>query len=124
MDDHAQIIEAAHAIASAIARKDTRAMAEFLTPDFVYRTPGIGAVDLKTFFQGIKEISAEIVFVHLEHLSVDRVADAALVTGVQHARVRIGAEMIDEWRPFVDWFVKSPFGKWQVRVALDLPENK
>jgi len=62
----------------------------------------------------------EIVFVKLESVQIDLVSDGALATGIQHARVRIDGQDIDDRRAFVDWFVKSD-GKWQFRVAVDLP---
>jgi hypothetical protein len=49
------------------------------------------------------------------------VSDAgALVTGIQHAQVRIEGTEIDDRRAFVDWFVKRD-GEWRILVAVDLP---
>jgi hypothetical protein len=42
------------------------------------------------------------------------------VTGIQHARVRIDGEDIDDRRAFVDWLVPHD-GAWKFRVAVDLP---
>jgi hypothetical protein len=39
---------------------------------------------------------------------------------VQHAQVRMDGQLVDERRPFVDWFVKQA-GGWRIRVAIDLP---
>jgi hypothetical protein len=44
-----------------------------------------------------------------------------LVTGVQRAQVRIEGKLVEDVRPFVDWFVQSASGRWQVKVAVDLP---
>lgn len=43
----------------------------------------------------------------------------ALVTGVQHARVHLDGQQIDD--RFVDWFVRGADGAWRARIALDLP---
>jgi hypothetical protein len=42
------------------------------------------------------------------------------VTGIQHAQVRIDGKVIDDRRPFVDWFVFN-HGSWKIQVAVDVP---
>ena len=44
----------------------------------------------------------------------------ALVTGIQHARVRLDGELIEDTRPFADWLVKEA-GEWRLRAALEIP---
>jgi hypothetical protein len=46
--------------------------------------------------------------------------DAAIVTGVQQAQLKIDGAVVIDRRPFVDWFVKEA-GDWRLRVAVDLP---
>jgi hypothetical protein len=58
--------------------------------------------------------------VKLRDLEVDLHDDQAMVTGIQHARVRIEGQTFDELEPFVDWFVLDGNGRWRVRVALEL----
>ena len=119
-DDRAQIAEAAQALATAIERRDEAAIRNLLAPDFLLRSPGKPAADLAAFIEGIRGIPAEIVFVRLEHVEIDIAGASALATGVQHARVRVDGETLDERRPFVDWFVRTPSGRWLLQVALDL----
>jgi ketosteroid isomerase-like protein len=122
MDDHAPIIEAAYALTTAIARKDAQSVAALLAPDFVLRTPGGAAVPAAEFIASVREIAADIVFVHLEQVVVDVFDQTALVTGVQHARIRVEDDELDELRPFANWFVRDGAGKWRLRLALDLSE--
>jgi ketosteroid isomerase-like protein len=116
-----KVIEAAHALAAAISRRDTAAVRELVTPDFLLRTPGKGAVNVDAFVAGIQQIPGEIVSVRLEHLELDPTPAGVLVTGIQHAQVRIEGTLVQDVRPFVDWFVQSAGGRWQVKVAVDLP---
>ena len=63
---------------------------------------------------------AKYSFVRLPSLNVDLSEAGALVTGIQHAQVRIDGEDIDDCRAFVDWFVTHG-GSWRIRVAVDVP---
>ena len=120
MDDRDRIIEASQQIASAIARRDAAAVRAFLAPGFIHRTIGGAAVDVDGFIRGIEQIPGDIVFVTLEQLEVDLSDRGAIVTGVQHAQVRIDGTLVDDRRSFVDWFVKDPAG-WRVQAAIDVP---
>jgi hypothetical protein len=62
----------------------------------------------------------EIVSVNLARVAIDMSGDSALVTGLQHARVRLDGELIDDTRPFVDWLVNES-GCWRLRAAVELP---
>jgi hypothetical protein len=91
-----------------------------LAPGFVHHTPGGATTDVDAFLKGIAAIPGEIAFVRLEQVRVDLAADTALVSGLQHARVRLDGQDIDDRRAFVDWFTKDPAG-WRIKVAIDLP---
>jgi ketosteroid isomerase-like protein len=122
MEEHAQIVETANAIAAAIARQDTQTISELLAPDFLLRTPGGATISAPEFLSRVREIPVEILFVRLEQLQLDISPGGALVTGIQHAQMRADGEKFDALRPFADWFVKNSAGRWQLRIALDLPE--
>jgi len=108
------------AIADAIGRKDVAALALLLAPDFVYRTPSGGPSDAAMFLEAIGQIPGDIVFVRLEKMTIDVADGGAVVTGIQHAQVRVDGKAIDDKRPFVDWFIKHD-GEWRIRLALDVP---
>ena len=120
MDDHARVIEAATALAQAIADKDADAIDRLLAPEFRLRTPGGATTPRAAFIRAVCEIPAEILSVTLERLEVDLGDGAAIVSGVQHARCRFHGELLDDVRPFADWFVRGADGTWRARVALDL----
>jgi ketosteroid isomerase-like protein len=120
MNEVGSVMEAALAIAEAIARRDVKAVAGLLAPGFVHHTPGGETRDADTFTRGIAQIPGEIAFVRLGNVRVDLAADAALVSGIQHARVRVEGQDIDDRRAFVDWFLREPAG-WKLKVAVDLP---
>jgi ketosteroid isomerase-like protein len=120
VDDASAVMRASLAMADAIGKRDVVTIATLVTTDFVHRSPGGEATDRERFLEGIRRIPGEIVFVRLESVQIDLVGDGALATGIQHARVRIDGQDIDDRRAFVDWFVKCD-GKWQFRVAVDLP---
>jgi ketosteroid isomerase-like protein len=120
MDDRAQVIEASERMATAIARRDGRAIRALLAPDFVHRTIGGAATHVDEFLRAIEQIPGEIVFVRLERLELDISGSVALVSGIQRAQVRVDGQVVDDRRPFVDWFVKDA-GGWRIRVAVDLP---
>jgi ketosteroid isomerase-like protein len=120
MDDRSEIIEASEHMATAIARRDLSAIRALLAPGFVHRTIGGAAIDVDAFVRGIEQIPGDIVFVRLEQLEVDVSGGSALVTGVQHAQVRMDGKLVDDRRSFVDWFVRDS-GYWRIRVAIDLP---
>ena len=114
-------LEISEQIADAIARRDTATIARLLSANFLYRTPGGPSVPSDTFLRGIAEIPGEINFVKLESLQMDVIDDsAALVTGIQHARVTVDGQVIDDRRAFVDLFERTPDG-WRIRTAVDLP---
>jgi ketosteroid isomerase-like protein len=122
MDDEKAIMDASLAMADAIARRDVGTIATLLASDFVHRSPGGEATASERFLEGIRQIPGEIVFVKLEHVQIDVAGDGAIAIGIQHARVRIDGQDIDDRRAFVDWFVKHDEG-WKFRVAVDLPAS-
>ncbi len=109
-----------HDLATAIARRDVHAVSAFLAPGFVHRSPGGPASPVDAFLDGIRQIPGEIVFVRLDQLEVDVAPAGAIVTGIQHAQVKIGSEVVDDRRAFIDWFVRHE-GRWLIQVAVDLP---
>jgi ketosteroid isomerase-like protein len=107
-------------IADAIGRKDAETLARYLAPGFVLRSPGGDVRDARAFLDGVRQIPVEIIRVALDAVDID-VSDAgALVTGIQHAQVRLEGAIADDRRAFVDWFVIHD-GEWRLRVAVDLP---
>jgi ketosteroid isomerase-like protein len=119
-DDRASITAAATALAEAIRDKDAAALDRLLAPDFRLRAPGGASTPRAEFIRAVCEVPAEILSVSLERLEIDLGDGVALVTGVQHARCRFHGELLNDIRPFVDWFARGADGQWRARVALDL----
>ncbi len=92
-------------MAAAIGRRDVAAVRALLAHDFVQRAIGGGSAHASEFLAAVAQIPGEILSVDLEHLEVDLTDAGALVTGIQHARVRVDADVVDDRRPFVDWMV-------------------
>jgi len=120
MDDRMRITEAATALAEAIGRRDADAVDRLLAPDFRLRTPGGASTPRADFIEAVCAIPAEVLSVTLKNLEIDLGEGVALVTGVQHAHCRFHGELLNDVRPFADWFQRAADGRWQVRVALDL----
>lgn len=120
MDELDNVRQAALKMADAIGRRDVTVVASLLAPDFLHRTPGSEARDAEAFVSAIREIPGEIAFVKLDSMQIDLCDGGALATGIQHSRVRIDGQDIDDRRAFVDWFVKHA-GEWKFRVAVDMP---
>lgn len=121
MDDPTAILEAAHALAAAIARRDATGVRTFLAPDFELRAPGGASVDGAAFAAGIQQIPGDIRFVKLLDVRVELLGRRALVTGVQHASIVLNGDEVADRRPFVDLFARGEDGVWRVQLALDLP---
>ncbi len=122
MDESAAVIQAAMEIAAAIEHRDVGTLESALAPGFVHRTLAGESLDAEMFLEGIRQIPGEILFVRLDGLTVDLSDAGALVSGFQHAQVRIDGKAIDDRRAFVDWFIPHN-GKWRIRVAVDLPAS-
>jgi ketosteroid isomerase-like protein len=120
IDDREEVLAIAVAIADAIGTRDVARLRTLLSADFVHRQAGAGASGAQAFLDAIERIPGEIVSVGLARVEIDLAGDAALVTGVQHARVRLEGELIEDTRPFVDWLVKES-GQWRLRAAVELP---
>ncbi len=120
MDDRGQLIELSERLAGAISRRDVGEIRGLLAKGFVQWPAGGDAVEADTFLRGITQIPGDILFVRVEQLTVDVSGDAALVTGVQQAQLKIDGAVVIDRRRFVDWFVKEA-GDWRLRVAIDLP---
>gem|GEM_PF-2261285 len=122
MDDLTQIEALVHALATAIQAKDENALFSFLTPDFVLRQPGKGAVGANEFVSEVCSVQLELSFVRIEQLAIDLTGDSALVTGIQHSQVKMNGRTVEDRQPFIDSFVKRD-GRWQLQVVLDLSEE-
>ena len=120
MDDRERLIELSERLAGAISRRDVGEVRGLLAKGFVQRPTGGDAVEADAFLRGITQIPGDILFVRVEQLTVDVSGDAALVTGVQQAQLKIDGGVVIDRRPFVDWFVKEA-GDWRLRMAIDLP---
>jgi hypothetical protein len=120
MTDEDRVREAARGIADAIGRRDLERLSLAMAPGFVHRSPGGDAIGRDAFLKGVAEIPGEILSVELEQVTVDLATGAALVTGVQRARVRIDGEIAEDRGLFVDWFVEVE-GDWRIQVAVSLP---
>jgi hypothetical protein len=120
MPDRMRIAAAAEAVAAAIGARDVQTLRGLLAPGFTHRTHGGEAAGAETFLAGIAAIPGEIIFVRLEDLRIDLTPTGVLVTGFQHAQVRIDGQTIDDRRGFIDWFVDVS-GEWKIQAAVDLP---
>jgi hypothetical protein len=117
--DRDAVIDLARRIAAAIGRRDQTAIRALLAHDFVQRAIGAGGANADQFLAAVAQIPGEILSVDLEHLEVELTDAGALVTGIQHARVRIDGTIVDDRQPFVDWMVKEA-GEWRFRAAIGL----
>jgi hypothetical protein len=115
-----EVLDVAQRIATAIARRDVAALRPLLAARFVHRSHGGAASDAEMFLNAIAQIPGDIRFVRLEETVIDLCPGGALATGVQHAQVVIDGEVIDDRRPFVDWFVREA-GEWRIQAAVDFP---
>ena len=120
MSEAERVHRVAREIADAIARKDAETLAGYLAPGFVQRSPGGDARDARAFLEGVREIPVEILDVALDAVQIDVSDGGAIVTGIQHAQVRLQGAIVDDRRAFVDWFVIHD-GEWRLRVAVELP---
>jgi ketosteroid isomerase-like protein len=121
--DEQRIIAISHDLAAAIARRDAAAIAGLLAPGFTHRTHGGDVVRAEAFLAAVRTIPGDIEFVRVEELQVDVTPGGALVTGLQHARLRIDGQTLDDRRRFVDWFIQSA-GEWRIQAAVDLPQQE
>jgi uncharacterized protein (TIGR02246 family) len=110
-------------IMDAIRAKDAKALGYILTADFVYRTPG-SELSRAEFLNNIASFPGQILSVEGSGQRVSVYGDTAVLTGVQHARVRTegGAEQTGI-NAFTDIFVKRR-GRWRLALAygVDLPQ--
>ena len=123
MPDRMRIAAAAEAVAAAIGARDVNALRGMLARGFTHRSHGGQAADAETFLKGVAAIPGEIVFVKLEDMRIDVTPTGVLVTGFQHAQVKLDGQTIDDRRGFIDWFVESD-GDWKIQAAVDLPDGR
>lgn len=117
--DREAVVDLARRMAAAIGRRDVTSIRALLARDFVQRAIGGDAARTDEFLSAVARIPGEILSVELDHLEVELSGDAALVTGVQHSRVRLDGKLVDDRQPFVDWIVKEA-GEWRFRAAIGL----
>ena len=115
-----RIAAAAEAVAAAIAARDVNTLRTLLARGFTHRTHGGQAADVETFLKGVAAIPGKIIFVKLEDVRIDATPTGVLVTGFQHAQLKVDGQTITDRRGFIDWFVESD-GDWKVQAAVDLP---
>ena len=121
--DESMLHQLAHRIAGVISQRDAGVLAGILAPGFTYRGDGGQTTsDAEAFLEGIRTIPGEIAFVRLERVTIDIAGDAAMLTGIQHARVKVDGEIIDDRRGFADLFVKID-DAWKLRAGADFPAN-
>ena len=119
MTDEEQVRAISGQLADAIGRRDSHAIRAMLAPGFVHRSHGGASVTADAFVAAINAIPGEIVSLSLEELHTDRTPTGILVTGIQHAEVRIEGELITDRRRFIDWFV-AVAGEWRIQAAVDV----
>jgi ketosteroid isomerase-like protein len=119
MGDRERLIEISEDLAAAIGRRDVAAVRDLLAPGFVQRHAGGDPVDSEAFLDGVSKIPGDILSVQVTQLTVDVAGDGAMVTGIQHAQLKMDGELLDDQRSFVDWFVRIA-GAWRLRAAVDL----
>ena len=121
--DDAHLVRISHDIAEAIGRRDVQALGAMLAPGFVHRSFSGATADATAFLDGVAGIPGEIAFVRLERITVDVDKDAALLTGIQYAQVKVDGQVVDDRRGFADFFVKIA-GGWKLRAAADFPATE
>lgn len=113
-----ELLEISETIAQAIGRQDTKTLAPFLHPLFVAVSPG-GRQNALQFLAAIAEAPYRVLSIRLEKVDVEEMEEgAALVTGIQHARVELpdGGGEVSSRVSFIDVFVRRN-GSWSLRAA-------
>lgn len=118
-EERDRVRQAAARLADAIGARDMSTVRALLAPDFVHRSPGTAPAGAEPFLDAIGAIPGEILSVRLEDVEIDLSEAGALVTGVQHAQVRLDGRIVEDRGRFVDWFVLHR-GEWRIRVAVQL----
>lgn len=108
----------------AIRAKDAKALERVLAPGFVYRAPGV-ELSRAEFLQNVASLPGRILSVEGSELRVNVYGDTAILTGVQHSRVKTddGVEHTSTVA-FTDVFVRQR-GRWRLSLAygVELPER-
>jgi uncharacterized protein (TIGR02246 family) len=120
------VLRIEHTAFAAIARKDTRALAELLADDFVYRSPGSPDTGKTEFLQNIAALPVEIVSLHGEEVRAAVLDDVVVVTGLQRAVTRAASGGVDtpSATAFTDVFARRE-GAWRLVLAygVELPSG-
>ena len=123
MSESNVILSLGEQVFAAIRNKDVAALSRILAEDFVQRGSDGSASGREEFLKGIADLPVELVAVRGEHLKVDMVGDAAVMTGIQRAEWRQGdAASGVSSVAFVDVFALRE-GRWLMVLAygVDLP---
>jgi hypothetical protein len=111
-----------HETMEAIRDRDTKKLEGILASNFVYRTTD-AEVSRADFLKNINAVPGRILSVEGTGLRVSIFGDTAVLTGVQHARVRMedGTEQTGK-SAFTDVFVLRR-GQWRLALAygVELP---
>jgi hypothetical protein len=116
--DAQSILELEGETFDAIRNKDREALLRILDDGFVYRSPGGPDVAKADFIEAATTLEFELVKVWGENLRVDVYDEAAVLTGVQHARVQVedGREAVSSVA-FTDIFIRRA-GVWRMVLAF------
>ena len=115
--DEQAILEIERETFEAIRNKDAEALDRLLDEGFVYRSPGGPESCKADFIKVASQLPVRILSVWGEELKVNIYGEAAVLTGVQHAKVLTddGKEVISSVA-FTDIFVKRLNG-WAMTLA-------
>jgi hypothetical protein len=116
------VLRAEHETMQAIGRKDDAALERILDAEFVYRTPAGDEFARAEFLRNVAAMPFEILSVTAEGLKASVFGEAAVLTGVQRARVRAEGREQESVVAFTDVFVRRR-GRWLLRLAygVELP---
>ena len=111
-------------IFEAIQQKDVAALGRELSQDFVHSSPGQPDQPREAFVAAIRDMPYAIRGIEGEDLRVRELGEAAVLSGVQRARVALadGREVVAR-TAFVDVFTRQD-GRWRLRHAwsVELPQ--
>ena len=110
-------------VMEAIKIKDVGTLREFLSDDFIHRSPGQADSDKEAFLNGISSIPFQIVDISGEGLKVSVYGSVAVLTGIQRATVKgEDGENVASVNAFTDVF-KICEDKWKMVLAYSVDMN-
>jgi hypothetical protein len=116
--DERAILELEKETFEAIRKKDAPTLGRILDDQFVYRSPHGTDVCKADFIEAVTGLPVMILSIWGEHLQVNIYGEAAVLTGVQHAKVLTedGTEAVSSVA-FTDVFIKRLNG-WAMALAF------